>query len=54
MVPGENAQDMGTVDTWKARASARAAPANISGKAVRTDDIEAMLPALERAIAELR
>ena len=48
------ATDIGSIDAMKADASARAARPVIEGKAVRTDDIRAMVPALKRAIEALR
>jgi hypothetical protein len=51
-VPGT--ADMDAIDAMKAEASRRAPRAAIDGKAVRTDDIRAMLPALKQAIARLR
>ena len=42
------------IDSLRARASARAAPARIDGKAVRLDRIQAVLPALKQALIELR
>ena len=48
------AADSGSIDAIKAEASARAARPAIDGKAVRTDDIRAMMPALRRAIGDLR
>ncbi len=51
--PG-SAQDMDAVEAMKASASARAATRPvIDGKAIRVDDIEAMLPALKQALAKL-
>jgi hypothetical protein len=41
------------VDAMKAEASLRAERATIDGKAVRVDDIRAMLPALRQALADL-
>jgi len=48
------AMEIGSIDAMKAAASARAAPPVIDGKAIRTDDIRAMVPALKRAIEDLR
>ena len=52
-VPGAP-QDMDGIEAMKAAASAHAAtPPAVDGKAVRVDDIEAMLPALKQALSKL-
>jgi hypothetical protein len=48
------AADTEAIDAMKAEASRQAPRAEIDGKAVRTDGIRAMLPALKQAIARLR
>lgn len=53
-MPGSATQDAGAIDMMKAQAAASASPPRIDGKAVRTDDIRMMLPALKRAMARLR
>jgi hypothetical protein len=51
MAPDAAAQNM--LDAMKAQALINAAPARIDGKSVRIDDIQAMLPALKRALSRL-
>jgi hypothetical protein len=52
-MPTGDIQDIVGIDAMKAQATARAAPARIEGKAVRSDDIRTLMPALKQAIQHL-